>query len=1013
MRMEGKFMRFTINTATVGVLVLLLCFYSFPHETHGEAAPPAFTILQNSSDSISIEYKAQNPYFENELKAVIDSLPDNQSFILPAGFVHRKIIEIPERTKVHLEVLSMQGASFSHETAAHMQKMSNRYTVSAPRNEGGPVTLKEGYLRNKRIAVVEVAPLLCYEGAQIETYAESITFKLFLTPDKTPARACRAFQSARPVSSESETDAVMLKITVKEKGIYKVTHSDVQDAGINTANLDPTGFQLMNQGSTVSILVEGENDHSFDTGDYFIFYGQPVESDMTHQKADNKFVLENIYWLDFSGTAPERMKTVQSQVPGSQAVRSFSQTVREQQDRIMRSDHIDSYLWANFPDYEDTERSDPLQKTFTVSLSGVDTTAPAALCVRFKGENSTTADPDHRMRITLNGTVQGDADFDAFNYYLFEATVSAGVLQEGANQINIKNNSIAEDLVRLDWIEITYPRYFIAENNQLLFQLEGGSRQTVKLDGFSSASVLLFNVADPCNVQQISGYSPAQSGSAYSVTFAAQNDNTTSYYAAAADAIKSPESIVAAEESQIKSSANQADYLIITHEDFYDAVQPLASYRKEQGYTVKIVKTGQIYDAFNYGIMHPQAIRDFLEYAFQYWQPPAPHYVLLVGDGNSDATDRLATGNRNFIPIRLDTIGPQGGTGPNDTWYSLVNGDDILSDFVIGRIPVKTADQLTMIIDRIIDYETSPKSSWMRKAFFIAGDDPYFVLINEQLAKGNLPSFYTASFFNRGENTDIDSIFDTINDGTAMTVYTGHGNITSWNGIMDTSKLTSLQPNNKPTLLVTLDCYNGHFSNPANEGFAEEFLRSEGGSICGIAPVATGYPYEHKAIASNFFNILFNDNNTTIGEAFEAGKLQAYLDGFISVDAYQQYILLGDPATMFNRCDLYLISPENRSSISRSTPFTWRADGFARFEIQFSSGPSFATGKTFSFITNKNPYSPGPLVWSILGFMAQNNDLIWWRIGGVDRDITISNDWVIDFNRNEYFTEPRSFTIKK
>ena len=41
------------------------------------------------------------------------------------------------------------------------------------------------------------------------------------------------------------------------------------------------------------------------------------------------------------------------------------------------------------------------------------------------------------------------------------------------------------------------------------------------------------------------------------------------------------------------------------------------------------------------GLAAPIAIRDFLSYAYDNWQNPAPQYVLLVGDGSFDYKDNL------------------------------------------------------------------------------------------------------------------------------------------------------------------------------------------------------------------------------------------------------------------------------------------------------------------------------------------------------------------------------------
>ena len=84
----------------------------------------------------------------------------------------------------------------------------------------------------------------------------------------------------------------------------------------------------------------------------------------------------------------------------------------------------------------------------------------------------------------------------------------------------------------------------------------------------------------------------------------------------------------------MKDPANAADYIIISHSDFLNAIQPLAAYRASQGFRVRVVDVQDIYDEFNGGVFDPQAIQGFLSYTYSNWVAPAPSFVLLVGDGH-------------------------------------------------------------------------------------------------------------------------------------------------------------------------------------------------------------------------------------------------------------------------------------------------------------------------------------------------------------------------------------------
>jgi len=91
------------------------------------------------------------------------------------------------------------------------------------------------------------------------------------------------------------------KILVDQDGLYQVSYTDLQAAGVPTSelnSLDPQTFQLFNQTDEVALYVEGEKDGKFHPTDYFLFYGQKVYT---------KFTDTNVYWLSWGNTKGLRM----------------------------------------------------------------------------------------------------------------------------------------------------------------------------------------------------------------------------------------------------------------------------------------------------------------------------------------------------------------------------------------------------------------------------------------------------------------------------------------------------------------------------------------------------------------------------------------------------------------------------------------------------------------------------------------------------------------------------------
>ena len=97
----------------------------------------------------------------------------------------------------------------------------------------------------------------------------------------------------------------------------------------------------------------------------------------------------------------------------------------------------------------------------------------------------------------------------------------------------------------------------------------------------------------------------------------------------------------------LPQATNAADWILITHRELgWDGcgaqqgwVSSLVALRQSQGLRTAVVDVEDIFDEFGYGLVTPQAIKDFITYAYENWQSPAPQYVLLVGDTTYDYKD--------------------------------------------------------------------------------------------------------------------------------------------------------------------------------------------------------------------------------------------------------------------------------------------------------------------------------------------------------------------------------------
>jgi hypothetical protein len=148
--------------------------------------------------------------------------------------------------------------------------------------------------------------------------------------------------------------------------------------------------------------------------------------------------------------------------------------------------------------------------------------------------------------------------------------------------------------------------------------------------------------------------------------------------------------------SALKSTRNRADYLLIAPRRFLDEAKPLLDLRVRQGLLPRAVAVEQVFDDFGFGETRPQALQDFISYAYHYWSSPRLRYVLLVGDATFDFKDYLQLGIVNQVPPLI--VPTSYIWTVSDPTLAAVNGGDILPDVAIGRLPAANEGEVQTMV---------------------------------------------------------------------------------------------------------------------------------------------------------------------------------------------------------------------------------------------------------------------------------------------------------------------------
>ena len=297
-----------------------------------------------------------------------------------------------------------------------------------------------------------------------------------------------------------------------------------------------------------------------------------------------------------------------------------------------------------------------------------------------------------------------DDGWDGAVWHQFSGILEQSYLQEGSNTLRVIYKAIPGVVNRyaFDQFSVTYQRALAARENELKFNHPEAGDWAFDVTGFSDANVRVWQINNPLSPLQITESSLSEGN----LNFANQQTGPTTYIAFGDSAVRTP-GIAYTVPQNLYDTSNRADYLIITRPEFVPALQPLINWREQQGLVVKVVDLQTIYDLFNFGIPHPIAVKNFFTFAYYLWSPPAPAYVLAVGDGHWDLKN-YRINDPQFFPPNFVWVDPVQGEIDSLSDLVMVAGDDILPDAMIGRMSVNSAAELSAIINKTIAFETKP-----------------------------------------------------------------------------------------------------------------------------------------------------------------------------------------------------------------------------------------------------------------------------------------------------------------
>jgi uncharacterized repeat protein (TIGR01451 family) len=698
------------------------------------------------------------------------------------------------------------------------------------------------------------------------------------------------------------------RVRVEQEGIYELSYDQLAQAGLPVDGLDPHTLQLYGQGSEVAIYVAGEADGTFDPQDYVLFYGQPAQS---------KYARHNVYWLTYGQALGARMQARDGTPSAGTVPAHYPANLRLEQNLIYipvltGDENLERFVWEYL--YPPSRPSWSHTFALTAPFPTSDT---ATLRYALFGYLSSPITPDHHTQVYINGALVEDAWWDGIAWRMGTVEFSQSLLVPGDNVVSIvcpNDTGLGYDVVHVDWLELDLASQFVASGDVLSFGYDVAGEWKYQVDGFTNGDVAVFDVTNPQSVQAITGGSVVPSGPTFSLLFRDTIGGATQYWAGTAGQYLAPVSIELDSPSDLGSTDNGADYLIVTHSAFSSSLASLRDYRASQGMRAVEVDVQDVYDQFGFGVDGAPAIRSFLAYAYAHWQAPAPTYVLLVGDGHYDPKDYLAFGRTSYLPPYLAPVDPWLVETASDNRYVALTEGDTFPDMIAGRLPVNSAAEADAVVDKILLYEQSPEpGDWSDRLLFVADNADQagdFAQASDAVIGCCLPGsyqvekiYYLVNYSSPSEARQ--AIIDGITAGKLFVNYIGHASATVWAGepLFAVDDIGALANGQKLPVMLPMTCYDGYFHYPYvdyGDSIGESIVRTSGkGAIASWSPSGLGVATGHDKLNRGFLEAAFLDLNADLGHSTISGKMRVWVTG-ANLDLVDTYLLFGDPALRLN-----------------------------------------------------------------------------------------------------------------
>lgn len=733
------------------------------------------------------------------------------------------------------------------------------------------------------------------------------------------------------------------KVSFTESGVYKLDYNYLKDLGIDIDNINPKNLAVYtSHGKALAeniieerfddliespILIKGEEDNVFNSGDYILFYAKGDESwntsNNTYNHEKNIYSDINYAFIKVKESQGKRLGTSSSLSTTAYTSSIYNSLQRYEEDKVnllaaFTATQGTGQLW--FGDRYNTVKEYDYTDKF--DLTGYVLGEEIEIKLGFAGRNDENTS---RVFLDLDGNTLdkslariNDSGSISTNRYANYALMNTTTTINNPNgkivvRYPFQGNDVSEGW--LDYLQFIIPKALNFSGNPILIS----NQESVN---YNNTALIL--TGSPDHIWDVTSLDDIKNAFLDNGQIKYNSQDKLRLFYAFNEATAMTPTKVGVVENQNLHSIDDVELIVIYHPTFENDIERYVEHRSSFGnLNVKAININHVYNEFSGGKVDPSAIRDLAKMVYD--RTDNFKYLLLVGDGSFDYKQLTPDiPDHNFIPAyeTKESLDPIDGF-PTDDFYALLDineGTNLKGqlDIAVGRFPVKTAEEFTGLVDKLIHYDTHPdtQGDWKLKLGFAADDEDSgrHLTDTEDIAnqtKLRYPDFnqqkiYFDAFLQ--ESTPGGARFpdatkelnNAVFKGLLVLNYLGHGGPKGWaqERVLQVSDIQSWNNYDNIPLLITATCTFAGYDEPSVESAGEVSLLNERGGAIGLFSTTRAvFASDNKRLVSSVYDTMFTTQGgqlQTLGEILMRGKNKNVQDTQ-KINA-RKFSLLGDPS---------------------------------------------------------------------------------------------------------------------